>query len=126
MSPVLPRRMHSQQNELTEIDASKVDQKIQKEISGGVDWVATRNKYFAVALIPLGSVSEGAYLEGTRVTMPENGFLESYGISLKMPYRGEQSEKSIFKIFLGPLQHDELKSYGTSLEKNNEFGMGNG
>ncbi|MGA3285843.1 MAG: membrane protein insertase YidC [Bacteroidota bacterium] len=104
-------------NELTEIDASKVDQKVQKEISGGIDWVATRNKYFAVALIPVGTVSEGAYLEGTRIAMPDNGFLESYDISLRMPYRGEQSEKSIFKVFLGPLQHSELKSYGTSLEK---------
>jgi YidC/Oxa1 family membrane protein insertase len=104
-------------NELTDIDASKVDQKVQKEISGGIDWVATRNKYFAVALIPVGTVSEGAYLEGTRIAMPDNGFLESYDISLKMPYRGEQSEKSIFKVFLGPLQHSELKSYGTSLEK---------
>jgi YidC/Oxa1 family membrane protein insertase len=104
-------------NELTDIDASKVDQKVQKEISGGIDWVATRNKYFAVALIPIGTVSEGAYLEGTRIAMPDNGFLESYGISLKMPYRGEQSEKSIFKVFLGPLQHGQLKSYGTSLEK---------
>jgi YidC/Oxa1 family membrane protein insertase len=104
-------------NELTEIDASKNDQKVQKEISGGIDWVATRNKYFAVALIPVGIVSEGAYLEGTRITMPDNGSLESYGISLKMPYRGEQSEKSVFKVFLGPLKHNELKSYGTSLEK---------
>jgi YidC/Oxa1 family membrane protein insertase len=104
-------------NELTEIDASKVDEKVQKEISGKIDWVATRNKYFAVALIPIGSVSEGAYLEGTHLAMPDKGSLESYGISLKMPYRGEQSEKSIFKVFLGPLQHSELKSYGTSLEK---------
>ncbi len=104
-------------NELTDIDASKVDQKVQKEISGGIDWVATRNKYFAVALIPVGTVSEGAYLEGTRTAMPDNGSLETYNISLKMPYRGEQSEKSIFKVFLGPLQHGELKSYGTSLEK---------
>jgi YidC/Oxa1 family membrane protein insertase len=104
-------------NELTEIDAPKADQKVQKEISGGIDWVATRNKYFAVALIPVGVVSEGAYLEGTHLVMPDNGFLESYGISLKMPYRGEQSEKSMFKVFLGPLQHSELKSYGTSLEK---------
>jgi YidC/Oxa1 family membrane protein insertase len=104
-------------NELTEIDASKVDQKVQKEISGGIDWVATRNKYFAVALIPVGAVSEGAYLEGTHLAMPDNGSLESYGISMKMSYRGEQSEKSIFKVFLGPLQHSELKSYGTGLEK---------
>ncbi len=104
-------------NELTEIDASKIDQKFEKEISGTIDWVATRNKYFAVAIIPVSAVSEGAYLEGRRVTMPDNGALESYGISLKMPYREGQSEKNTFKVFLGPLQHNELKSYGTNLEK---------
>ena len=60
-------------NELTEIDASKVDQKVQKEFSGAVDWVAARNKYFAVALIPTGNVSDGAYLEGIRSAMPDNG-----------------------------------------------------
>jgi YidC/Oxa1 family membrane protein insertase len=104
-------------DELTEIDASKGDEKIQKEISGGIDWVATRNKYFAVAIIPKGTKSEGAYIEGMHSAMPDNGSFESYGISLKMPYRGEQSEKNVFKVFLGPLQHSELKSYGTNLEK---------
>jgi|WetSurMetagenome_2_1015567.scaffolds.fasta_scaffold07246_3 YidC/Oxa1 family membrane protein insertase len=104
-------------NELTEIDASKVDQKIEKEISGKIDWVATRNKYFAVALIPISTESEGAYVEGTHAAMPDKGSLESYDISLKMPYRERQSEKSTFKVFLGPLQHGELKSYGTNLEK---------
>jgi YidC/Oxa1 family membrane protein insertase len=104
-------------NELTEIDAAKVDEKVQKELSGTIDWVATRNKYFAVALIPISKASEGAYLEGKHNAMPDNGSLESYDIALKMPYRGEQSEKSTLKIFLGPLQHSELKSYGKGLEK---------
>jgi YidC/Oxa1 family membrane protein insertase len=103
-------------NELTEIDASKNDQKVQKEFSGAIDWVATRNKYFAVALIPIKNVSEGAYLEGTRSEMPDNGEKETYGISLKMPYKGEASEHSTFKVFLGPLQHSILKSYEKGLE----------
>ena len=104
-------------DELTEIDAPKVDEKVQKEISGKIDWVATRNKYFAVALIPISAESEGAYLEGTHKAMPDNGSLESYGVSLKMPFKGGQSEKNTFKVFLGPLQHSELKSYGANLEK---------
>jgi YidC/Oxa1 family membrane protein insertase len=104
-------------NELTDIDATKADQKVQKELSGAIDWVATRNKYFAVALIPTSLASEGAYLEGIRKTMPNEGAQESYGISLKMPYRGDASEKSVFKVFLGPLQHSELKSYEKGLEK---------
>ncbi len=103
-------------NELTEIDASKVDQKVQKEFSGAIDWVAARNKYFAVALIPIDNISEGAYLEGNRSAMPDNGVKETYDISLKMPYKGGASEQSTFKVFLGPLQHSVLKSYNKGLE----------
>ncbi|MGD1044041.1 MAG: membrane protein insertase YidC [Bacteroidota bacterium] len=103
-------------NELTEIDATKPDQKVQKEFSGAIDWVATRNKYFAVAFIPIRNVSEGAYLEGIRSAMPDNGAKETYGISLKMPYKGGASESSTLKVFLGPLQHGVLKSYEKGLE----------
>jgi YidC/Oxa1 family membrane protein insertase len=103
-------------SELTEIDATKNDQKIQKEFSGSIDWVAARNKYFAVALIPTGTMSEGAYLEGTRMATPDNGEKETYSVSLKMPYKGGSSEQSTFKVFLGPLQHGVLKSYSKGLE----------
>ena len=103
-------------NELTEIDATKNDQKVQKEISGAVDWVAARNKYFAVAIIPTGNVSDGVYLEGTRSAMPDNGEKETYNVSITMPYKGDANEKSTFKVFLGPLQHSVLKSYNKGLE----------
>jgi YidC/Oxa1 family membrane protein insertase len=103
-------------NELTEIDASKVDQKVQKEFSGAVDWIAARNKYFAVAFIPTGTVSDGAYLEGIRTAVKPDGIIETYGLSLKMPYKGETNEQTTFKVFLGPLQHHVLKSYNKGLE----------
>jgi len=103
-------------NELTEIDAAKVDQKVQKEFSGTIDWVASRNKYFAVAIIPTTNISEGAYLEGNRSAMPDNGAKETYDVSLKMSYKGGTDESSTFKVFLGPLQHSLLKSYNKGLE----------
>jgi len=103
-------------SELTEIDAAKVDQKLQKEFSGAIEWVAARNKYFAMAIIPTANTSEGAYLEGTRSAMPDNGAKEIYDVSLKMPYKGGENEQSTFKVFLGPLQHSVLKSYNKGLE----------
>ena len=90
--------------------------KYKKEFSGATDWVASRNKYFAVAIIPTTSISDGAYLEGNRSAMPDNGVKETYDVSLKMPYKGEANESSTFKIFLGPLQHSLLKSYNKGLE----------
>jgi YidC/Oxa1 family membrane protein insertase len=102
--------------ELTEIDATKLDEKVQKELSGVIDWVAMRDKYFGLAIIPTNVQSEGAYLEGTRTSMPDEGAFESYGISLKMPYRESAEEASTFKVFMGPLEHRILKSYGKGLE----------
>ncbi len=102
--------------ELTEIDASKVDQKEQKELAGTIEWVATRNKYFGVALIPRSSQSDGAYLEGIRHAAPDNGAVESYAIALKMPFKGNADETSSLAVFLGPLQHTLLKSYNVGLE----------
>jgi YidC/Oxa1 family membrane protein insertase len=104
-------------NELTEINATTPDKKEQKEISGAVNWVAARNKYFAVALIPIGIASEGAYVEGTHRAMPDKGALELYSISLKMPLKGELTEKSSFKVFLGPIKIDVLESYKNGLER---------
>jgi YidC/Oxa1 family membrane protein insertase len=101
---------------MTEIDASSVEKKEQKEIAGTVDWVATRNKYFGVALIPVSVKSEGAYIEGVRHTAPDNGSIEAYAIALKMPFKGGASETASFQVMLAPLQHGILKSYSNGLE----------
>lgn len=103
-------------NELIEIDATKIDQKEQKDLSGTVDWVATRNKYFGVVVVPFSITSEGAYLEGNRKSMPDNGTMESYDIALKMPFKEQADERSLVKIYLGPLDHKILKSYEKGLE----------
>ncbi|HEY6953571.1 MAG TPA: membrane protein insertase YidC, partial [Bacteroidota bacterium] len=102
--------------ELTEIDASKVDEVAQKDISGVVDWVGMRTKYFGLALIPETGTSDGAYLEGHRKAMPDNGVYESYSIALKMPFREGVDEKRSVNVFLGPMDHTILKSYGVGLE----------
>jgi YidC/Oxa1 family membrane protein insertase len=103
-------------NELTEIDASNTDQKEQKEFSGSIDWIATRNKYFAIALMPMSNKSEGAYLEGIRNKIKDEGLTEVYDIALKMPFTSRENEIDTFKVFLGPLQHSTLKSYDNGLE----------
>jgi len=108
--------------ELTEIDAAAFDEKAQKELAGNIDWVATRNKYFGVALIPAQIKSEGAYLEGTRRAAANQGVVESYAVALKMPFKGGTDESTPVRVFLGPLQHDVLKSYENGLEKTMSLG----
>ncbi len=103
--------------ELTEVDATSTESKPQKNLSGVVDWVAARTKYFALAIIPSEGSSDGAYLEGSRVTAPDKGVIESYGIAVKMPFKGGEEESGSFKVFFGPADISLLKSYGVGLDR---------
>lgn len=102
--------------ELTEIDAANFDEQPKKDLTGSVDWVAARTKYFAVAIIPEESKSEGAYLEGARHPTPNNGTIESYNVSVKVLLKGEPQQTNNFKVFLGPLDIDLLRKYDVGLE----------
>jgi len=103
-------------SELTEIDASTVGEPVRKDMSGNVDWVATRTKYFGVSLIAGQGESEGAYLEGARQSVANEGAKEDYAIALKMPFKGDQLETDTFQVFLGPLDIDLLSSYDRDLD----------
>jgi YidC/Oxa1 family membrane protein insertase len=103
-------------NELIEVDATDFNQIEKKDISGNVDWVATRNKYFGIAILRTQGTSEGGYIEGIRKPLPDKGALESYGIALKMPFKGAIEEKASFTVFLGPLEYGVLKAYDKDLE----------
>jgi YidC/Oxa1 family membrane protein insertase len=102
--------------ELIEIDATSFSEKTVKDLAGLVDWVATRNKYFAVAIIPEPGKSEGAYLEGIRIHAPDRGEIERYSVSVKIPFKGAVEESASFRVFLGPLDIDLLRSYDIGLE----------
>jgi YidC/Oxa1 family membrane protein insertase len=108
--------------ELTEIDASKVGVKVQRDITGATDWVAQRNKYFIAAMLPKGIKSEGAYLEGVAKALPDHGIQEQYGMALKMPFRGRTSETSEMDVYIGPLEYDRMKAFGRGLESTMNLG----
>jgi YidC/Oxa1 family membrane protein insertase len=103
--------------ELIEEDAASFDERLQKDINGSTDWVAVRNKYFGMALMPTDGPGQGAFVEGTRVHMADNGVVERYSVSLKMPFKGNPVEGTSVKVFLGPLDFDVVKSQGGDLEK---------
>jgi len=103
--------------ELTELDAGKLNEPVKQNISGRVAWVATRNKYFALAIIPRAKESQGAYLEGVRIQAPDNGAKENYSLALKMSFQGNALETDRFTVFLGPLDFDVMKSYKLGLDQ---------
>ncbi|MHB8905251.1 MAG: membrane protein insertase YidC [Melioribacteraceae bacterium] len=104
------------------IDASKVGEKVEKDINGKVDWVATRDKYFAMILAPNAPSSEGgAYFEGTHIAN-KYGVQEIYSASLKIPFKNEKYQKDSFTLYLGPIDYSILKSYGKNFQNVFEFG----
>ncbi|MBM4167844.1 MAG: membrane protein insertase YidC [Ignavibacteria bacterium] len=103
--------------ELTELDASTVGEEVSKDLTGAIDWVGTRTKYFAVAIVPKKGESEGAYLEGIRRPLPDRGAREGYSVALKVPFKGNMEETFGLDIFLGPLEYNTLSSYGRDLEE---------
>jgi YidC/Oxa1 family membrane protein insertase len=103
--------------ELTEIDAKQAGEVVKRDITGSTAWVATRNKYFALALVPEEGKSEGAYLAGTHDAMPDHGVKENYNLALKIPFRGGSSEITKVGVFLGPLEFNVIKSYARGLDQ---------
>ncbi|NJD22132.1 MAG: membrane protein insertase YidC [Melioribacter sp.] len=104
------------------IDATSAGQKVTKDINGKVDWVAIRNKYFAMILAPANPSSEGgAFFEGTHI-LNQYGAKEIYSASLKMPFKNQKLQKDSFTLYLGPIDYGILKSYGKSFQTVFDFG----
>lgn len=103
--------------ELTDVDANNFGEVVKQNVSGSVNWVAMRNKYFAIAIIPREKASQGGYLEGTRYKLPDNGAKENYSIALKMPFMGHPAETDRFTVFLGPLELGVVKQYNVELDQ---------
>ncbi len=102
--------------ELAEVDATKEGEPVKRDINGNTDWVSTRNKYFALVMMPEPGKCQGAYLEGSRSRQPNNGEKESYALALKIPLRGAALDSAKVTVFIGPLDYDIIRSYGRHLD----------
>ncbi len=102
--------------ELAELEASSSE--IEKSnINGNTNWIATRTKYFAVAIISKDNNGSGAYLEGFQTKMPNLGLKKTFSIGLKMPFRNVKDNTASFTLFVGPLDFDVVKSYEVGLDQ---------
>jgi len=103
--------------ELKEINAAAVGENPKEDPSGQTEWVALRNKYFAVALISQDKRAVGAYLEGQHISTQDNGAVEKYSIALKYPFKNTASETAKISTYLGPLKFSTIKSYDRGLDQ---------
>ena len=84
-----------------------------KDYTGIIDYVAIKTKYFGVAIIPQPwqHFDGTATLGGRSFDVKNQGRVEKYQLALQIPYKGGKQTNS-FKIFIGPLEYNLVKSYG--------------
>lgn len=102
--------------EVASADVTKENEPVLKDINGTTDWVAARNKYFAVALLPTPGTTQGAIIEGVRKPQPDKGEKENYSLALKMPFKTQGAENSKLTVFLGPLDFSLITSMDRGLD----------
>ncbi len=97
------------------------DYKVESSLTGKVDYVAVKTKYFVAAIIPEpdGMFDGTIDMSGTHKAVKKKGMVERYTISIRNPYNGGNSSQK-FRTYIGPLEYDYLKEYG--LEKTINFG----
>jgi len=97
---------------IEEIDASDLNQKKQTSATGTINYMAVKSKYFLAAMVDNAPNSETTvYLEGKRSSAPNEGMIETYDVSMRVPYRGSKQSYS-HTLYVGPLDYDVVKIYG--------------
>lgn len=100
----------SYNGEIDELDATTYNAPEERSASGRIDYLATRSKYFTVAMIPQAGFDGSVYYRGIRYGAPENGYVEQYGLMYKLPYSGGR-QTHVMTLFAGPMDYDILKEY---------------
>ncbi|NOZ56546.1 MAG: membrane protein insertase YidC [Calditrichaeota bacterium] len=89
-------------------------------ISGVTDWVATRTKYFTVAIVPTSGKGEAAEFQGETERVGKV-LLKYYDVGVRMPLVNQQQE-DVYQVYIGPLDYFIIRGYGVGLEKMMDFG----
>ncbi|MCZ7602938.1 MAG: membrane protein insertase YidC [Melioribacteraceae bacterium] len=104
------------------VDATSEGEKLTKDISGSVDWIGVKNKYFGIIIAPEKPNSDGgAYFEGTHVNT-KYGAREYYSATLKIPFKNQKHQKDSFLLYIGPMDYSLLHSYNRNFDAMYDFG----
>lgn len=98
-----------------DVDATEVGAVTEDSYEGLIDYAAIKIKYFTIAIIPQPwqSFRGTVDMSGTRYQSKDEGVVETYDISLRVPYAGgEQTDR--FRVYIGPLEYDRVNQYGLS------------
>ena len=105
------------------IDASDDDEKEEKELTGKIDWIGIKTKYFGMILAPkVPDADGGAYFSGTHNSKTKYGTREYYSASLKVPFKNADNQKDSFELFVGPMDYELLSDLGNNYDAIYDFG----
>ncbi|MBC8478825.1 MAG: membrane protein insertase YidC, partial [FCB group bacterium] len=108
-----------QSGELDDIKLTKEDPKPREKFDGNTDWVAIKNKYFIIAMLPENRGVYGA-LSARNILFGERKLTPAYTSAIG--YDGNLSRVDV-KIYLGPQDYKLLHDKGESLEDAMNWGI---
>jgi len=98
--------------EVEEVNATET-KPTEKSFTGIIDYAAIKTKYFATSIMPQPwqSFDGTVDISGYARHHAKNGITETYSINYRIPYKGGEQHNN-FKIFIGPLEYNIVRSYG--------------
>jgi YidC/Oxa1 family membrane protein insertase len=97
-----------------------VDDQAEISYSGTTKWISTRNKYFALFIIPLAEDGVSARFSGMNITESDHIVNRLYSIGLGMKFSPGKAQD--FKLYIGPTDYTLLASYEENLNVIVEWG----
>lgn len=94
--------------ELYDFDADLEDPSKTESRSGAIEWIGTKTKYFAAALIPESAPVADASLRGVAYPVADEGLVKDYQFSLALPANNGQQDMT---LVLGPLEYEIANEY---------------
>lgn len=98
-------------NDITRLSLAKLKEK--RELSGSIDWVAIKSKYFALGLIPDTQINMNRLVAFTAQESP------AADLTVALSRTAAQDH---FTLYCGPLIYDNLKQFGYGFENTVEMG----
>jgi YidC/Oxa1 family membrane protein insertase len=96
---------------IEEYELQNFNQREEQLATGNIQFLATRSKYFAVAMRPATGFDGTAYYGGIKYGADNEGTVERYAMRYRLPIKNGSSSHSM-QLFAGPMIYDTLKQYG--------------
>ncbi len=88
-----------------------------EKVTGSVNWVAMRTKYFLSAISPLSEKGRSLSYRAIGFFYAPNQRFKHYEYTINMPLGNSRITQNQYKIYLGPLEYKQLKKLNLGLDK---------